>query len=102
MCTAEINYDSLYYQRQEAAKRAWHSTENPDYCPPLGDGSSGLKNTTPGSVVANQIIKSVQAPANLKEQAINSGSLIVSAVIDQLLSKYLNKGLSSLASAINP
>ncbi len=102
ICTAEVNYDTLYYQRQEAAKRAWHSKENPDYCPPHGDGSSGLANVTPGAVVANQIFDSVKPPSELKKQAVNSGSLIVSAVIDQLLSKYLNKGLSSLASAINP
>ena len=92
-------YDQMYEEQKSAYMAQW-GKEN--VCPPRGDGSSGLVNTTPGSVVANQIIKSVQAPSSLKEQAINSGSLIVSAVFDQLINKFVDKGLSSLASAINP
>ncbi|MDP9249210.1 MAG: hypothetical protein M3M85_01720 [bacterium] len=92
-------YREEYTLGLAAARQKWATTNT---CPPRRDGSSGLVNTTPGSVVANQIIKSVQAPSTLKEHAINSGSLIVSAIFDQLINKFVDKGLSSLASAINP
>ncbi|MFA6257130.1 MAG: hypothetical protein WCT29_02880 [Candidatus Paceibacterota bacterium] len=71
-------------------------------CPPNGDGSSGLVNTTPGAVVANQIFQSVQTPTTLKQMAVNSGTQILSAVFDQLIGKLVDAGLNALASKTNP
>jgi len=60
----------------------------------------GLKNSTPGSVVGNQIAKALGTSldqAGLASQL--SGS--VSAILDSLLSHFLSQGLNSLASTIN-
>jgi hypothetical protein len=101
-CRAAAIYDISYTEKENLAKSQWEDPAGPNVCPPRKDGTSGLINTTPGSVIANQIIKSVQSPSTLKEQAVNSGTLILSAVFDQLITKFVDKGLSSLTSAINP
>ncbi len=97
----ETGYDE-YDEAVAAEKAEWESADNPNFCPPRPDGSSGLVNTTPGTVVANQIIKSVQSPQNLKELAVNSGATILSAVFDQLINKLVDRGLNALASTASP
>ena len=64
------------------------------------DGTSGLANTTPGSVVSNQITSALNIPMNSTLQAMGLGNSL-SAVFDALLNHFIDKGLNSLASKSN-
>jgi hypothetical protein len=84
-----------------AAKTAFSAPDSPNNCPKRPDGSSGLATTTPGFVVGNQITKALgasQDSTTLAGQAGNALSTILGAVIDH----FLDKGLSALASTVNP
>lgn len=64
------------------------------------DGSNGLVNTTPGSVAANQIFTALGV--DVSKSALGSmveGSL--SAILNTLVSHFLDQGLNALGSAIN-
>ena len=74
------------------AKTAWSEVNE---CP------GGLENTTPGSVVANQITTALNIPMNSTLQAMGLGNSI-SAIFDALLNHFIDKGLNALASKINP
>lgn len=86
--------------RLQKARAEWGSSSNGEYCPPRPDGSSGFVSTTPGSVVASQIMNSLgsgQRQGELNAALGNSMSLI----FDALLSKFIGDGLSSLTSESN-
>ena len=61
----------------------------------------GLKNTTPGAVVASSIITSMNNP---KEQASLNAAFgnSMAAIFDALLNNFMNKGLTALSNHINP
>jgi hypothetical protein len=77
--------------RHNAAKQTW-AEENT--CP------GGLVNTTPGSVVANQIMTSLTSGQKQGELAAAMGNSL-SAIFDALLNKFIGDGLNSLASTKN-
>lgn len=100
-----VDYTAEWRQKHDAAlaeaRANWYSKDNPDYCPPAPNGTPGLVNTTPGSVVANKIMSSVEVQGDLKKLAVNSGTQILSAVFDQLLNKFFEKGLGALRGSGN-
>lgn len=100
-----VDYVGQWRQKHDAAlaeaKKNWFQKDNPQYCPPMPNGTPGLVNTTPGSVVANKIMSSVEVQGDLKKMAVNSGTQILSAVFDQLLSKFFEKGLGALRGSGN-
>lgn len=65
------------------------------------DCPSGLVNTTPGSVVANQIMTSLSSQTRQSELGAALGNSL-SAVFDALLNKFIGDGLNSLATQSNP
>jgi len=77
------------------AKAEWNDPTGPNVCP------GGLVNTTPGAVVANQIMTSLGSGRELTVLGATMGNSI-SAVVNSLLQHFLDKGLNSLASTINP
>lgn len=100
--TEDVNAWTLKYKATlNEAQTNWKSKSNPSYCPPREDGAPGLVNTTPGSVIANQIMGSVETPSELKKLAVNSGTQILSAIFDQLLNQLVGKGLNALSSNTN-
>ncbi|MFA6520121.1 MAG: hypothetical protein WCT44_00765 [Candidatus Paceibacterota bacterium] len=84
------NADYEYALSEE--KNLW---EYDNACP------GGLKSTTPGAVVANQIMTSLNIPMNSTLQAMGLGNSL-SAIFDALLNKFIGDGLSALASKTNP
>jgi hypothetical protein len=91
ICTAEVDYDTLWYAKLDAKKAEW-ATKN------VCDGP--LINTTPGAVVANQITTALNIPENSTLQAMGLGNSL-SAIFDALLNKFLTDGLNSLKSTKN-
>lgn len=86
------------YDRQCAIeKAAWNITN--DCTKP--DGSSGLINTTPGSVVAGQIIKAIGA--STFDSTVLAGAMgnSLSAIFDALLNKLMSSGLNAISSKIS-
>ncbi len=79
------------------AKSAWTAK----YTCTKKDGTSGLQNTTPGAVVASQIMTSLKIPQDQAGYSAMVGNSL-SAIFDSLLGHFLNKGLSALASKVNP
>ncbi len=65
------------------------------------DGTSGLVSTTPGSVVANQITTAMGSQFRQTELGAAVGGSL-STIFDALLAHFLDKGLNSLATNINP
>ena len=61
----------------------------------------GLKATTPGSVVGNQIMNALGSGQKQSELATALGGSL-SAILDALINKFIGDGLTSLASKINP
>jgi len=85
-------YEANYKNKIVAEKANWEKT---NLCP------GGLTNTTPGSVVSNEIMTSLTSGKRLTElQSALGGSL--SAIFDALLNKFLGDGLNALASKVNP
>ncbi|HEV7702348.1 MAG TPA: hypothetical protein VGO63_02815 [Candidatus Paceibacterota bacterium] len=87
--------------KYQAAVKAFDKTQadwiSTKVCPPRPDGSSGLINTTPGSVVAGQIIKAVNGPFSQTELGAAMGNSL-SAIFDALLNKLMSSGLNALSS----
>lgn len=81
-----------YLTKLAGAKAKWR-LENT--CP------DGLVNTTPGAVVSSQITKAMGVTQDSTLQAMGVGNSI-SAIVDALLNHFINKGLNSLATTINP
>ncbi len=73
------------------ARAEWAKTNT---CP------GGLVNTTPGTVVADQIKINLGSGVRQRELAAAMGNSI-SAIVDALLDKFLTEGLNSLASNVN-
>lgn len=65
------------------------------------DGTSALMNTTPGTVIADQIKINLGSGIRQKELAAAMGNSL-SIIFDTLLNKFIGDGLNSLASKINP
>jgi len=65
------------------------------------DGTSGLVNTTPGSIAKDQIAGALNAP--ILQTALD-GALgnSLSAIFDALINKFIGDGLNALASKVNP
>lgn len=85
-------YKNDYTVGLAAAREEW---DNKNSCP------NGLVNTTPGSVVSNQITTALNIPMNSTLQAMGLGNSI-SMIFDALLNKFIGDGLNSLASKTNP
>src|SRR3989344_8775892 len=92
-------YYSRYDQMEESDRAAWADKNE---CPPRADGSPGLINTTPGGVVANEIMESLNMG---REQALLANAMgnSLTAIFDALLNKLINKdgGLNEIASRSN-
>jgi hypothetical protein len=88
---------ALYEAKESGAKTAFdfsNSCTKPD-------GTSGLINTTPGAVAADQVMTALKIPANSTLQAMGLGNDL-SAIFNALLNHFLDKGLNALASKVNP
>ncbi|MFA5840920.1 MAG: hypothetical protein WC847_01445 [Candidatus Paceibacterota bacterium] len=96
VCTTEDG--DKYKAGLEKAKAEWAKKNT---CPPKANGSSGYENTTPGSVVADQIKINLGSGIHQKELAAAMGNGI-SAILDTLINKFIGDGLNSLASKVNP
>ncbi|MFA6177764.1 MAG: hypothetical protein WC694_02625 [Candidatus Paceibacterota bacterium] len=85
------DYIHDYYANEAAAKATWALTND---CP------GGLKNTTPGSVAANQVMSALNSPflTTALDGAIGNS---LSSIFDALLTHFLNKGLNALSGAIS-
>lgn len=84
--------DKKYLEDVEKEKATWGKKNS---CP------GGLVSTTPGSVVANQIMGALDSGRKLGELGAALGNSI-SAIFDALLNKFLGDGLNALASKANP
>ena len=84
--------DDQYNARVATAKARWAETND---CP------GGLITTTPGAVVANQIVTAMSSTFRKTELGTALGGSI-SAVLDSLLNHFLDKGLNALTSTANP
>jgi hypothetical protein len=78
----------------DKAKADWAKTNT---C--MKDGKSGLINTTPGSVAANQIFSAVDTPRQSILADLKSG---IAAILDALFQHFLDKGLNALSNSVNP
>lgn len=81
-----------WLKKREAAKAEW---DEKNTCP------GGLVNTTPGTVVADQIKINLGSSVRQKELAAAMGNSL-SQIFDALINKFIGDGLNSLATAINP
>lgn len=88
---------ACYEQACAQQKITWEKTNS---CPAKPDGSSGFVTTTPGSVVANQIMSSMTSGQRQGELSAAMGNSL-SAIFDALLNQLFQKGLNSLSSTIN-
>lgn len=82
---------------RDAAKTEWEAKNT---CLKK-DGTSGLVNTTPGSVASGLITKALGASQDEASYSAMMGNSL-SAIFDALLNKFLGDGLNALASKINP
>ncbi|MFZ2149986.1 MAG: hypothetical protein WAV15_02405 [Minisyncoccia bacterium] len=96
-CTVESKYNAEWQAGIDAAQTEW-AKKNECVKP---NGKSALVNTTPGSVVADQIKINLGSGVHQKELAAAMGNSL-SAVFDALLNKFIGDGLNSLATTINP
>jgi len=80
-----------------AKKAEWDKTNS---CPEQSPGVSGLINSTPGSVVANQIFSAVSSPTRQTELSAAMGNSL-SAIFDALLNKLMSSGLNALSNKIS-
>ncbi len=85
-------YDQSYTAKLEGAKDSWSVKYS---CP------GGFVNTTPGTLVANQISTSMSSVVRNKELAAAMGNSI-SAILDTMLNKFIGDGLNALATKVNP
>lgn len=92
-----------------ATKQDWLQKSNADVaafqkksaCINPQTGKSALVATTPGNVVGSQITRAMGSSFSQSELGAALGNSI-GAVLDSLVSHFLDQGLSSLASTINP
>ncbi|MFA5778011.1 MAG: hypothetical protein WC870_00765 [Candidatus Paceibacterota bacterium] len=84
-------YDETYQMNLQNTRDSWAQTNT---CP------GGLQNTTPGSVVANQIMMSMSSSVRQSELAMALGNSL-SAIFDALLNKFLGDGLNALTNAVS-
>lgn len=84
--------NKTWEQNKAKAQAEW---EKKNTCP------KGLVSTTPGSVAANQIFNALDTPrlTTALDGALGNS---LAAIFDALISHFLEKGLNSLASKINP
>lgn len=85
-------YDAQYQANKKAAYADWE-TEN--VCP------GGLVTVTPGSIAANSIMNALGSPLRQGELSSAMGNSL-SAIFDNLINHFANKGLTALATKINP
>jgi hypothetical protein len=85
-------YKNDYTTGLAAARAEWDSKNS---CP------GGLVNTTPGAIVASQIMNSLGSGQRQGELSAAMGNSL-SAIFDALLNKFISDGLNSLASNSNP
>ncbi len=92
-----VDYDNQYNASVAAEKTDWAKTNT---CT-LPNGTSGLVNTTPGSVAANHIMSAINSPflTTALDGAIGNS---LAAVFDALLTHFMSKGLNALATTVNP
>ena len=97
---AEVERYTLRRQEEIATliKPSW---DQKNTCPPRPDGSSGFVTTTPGSVVAGTINKALGGTQDMALGGVNYGNSL-SLIFDTLINKFVDKGLSALASKVNP
>ncbi|HTE48309.1 MAG TPA: hypothetical protein VK675_00165 [Candidatus Paceibacterota bacterium] len=81
------------WNQDKATAQAGWAVENT--CP------GGLRSTTPGSVAANQIMTAMSSSYRQSELAMALGNSL-SAIFDALISHFLDKGLTALASTVSP
>lgn len=84
----------LYNSWNTQCKREESTWGEKNYCP------GGLVNTTPGSVVANQIMTSLTSSQKQGELAAAMGNSL-SAIFDALLNKFMSSGLNALSNKLS-
>lgn len=99
-CKAAAVYTLSYQDKQNLDKSEWSKPEKGNVCPTNPDGTSGLVSTTPGAVVANQIMTAMDSNWHQSELASAVGSSL-SQIINALITQFINKGLASLSSSQN-
>jgi hypothetical protein len=100
LSTCIINNQSASINHSYACRIEKNTWELSNTCPNRPDGTSGFVNTTPGSVVADQIMNSLTSGKRQGELAIAMGNSL-SAIFDALLNQLFQKGLNSLSSKKN-
>lgn len=95
-CEAYNAKVSADYNASQAKGRDDALKANKTYCPNKPDGSSGLENTTPGTVVADQIKGALGSGRVATELSTAMGSSL-SAIFDALLNKLMSTGLNALS-----
>ena len=85
------NYLAEYDRKVAVARAEWAKTNE---CP------GGLVTTTPGSIVADQIMTATSSKFRQGELAAAMGNAL-SVVFDALLRKLMNEGLNTLSNAID-
>jgi hypothetical protein len=85
-------YDAKYQAAKNAAEEQW-TKENE--CP------GGLVTVTPGSVAANRIMSALGSPERQGELSAAMGNSL-SAIFDNLINHFMDKGLTALATKVNP
>lgn len=87
-------YTAIYKQTSVSEKAVWNDPNGPNVCP------GGLKATTPGSVVANQITMAMGSTFRQSELGAALGNSI-GAILDALLNHFLDQGLSAMGGLIS-
>ncbi|MDE2399483.1 MAG: hypothetical protein KGL67_00500 [Patescibacteria group bacterium] len=89
-----VSREIIRCKREEST---WDAT---NFCPNNpADGTPGLVNTTPGSVVASSIMKAVNVPIDKATLAGTVGNSLtdgLSAIFDALLNKLVSSGLNAI------
>ncbi|PIR68352.1 hypothetical protein COU49_01385 [Candidatus Nomurabacteria bacterium CG10_big_fil_rev_8_21_14_0_10_35_16] len=85
-------YDAQYQAAKNTAYEQW-AKEN--VCP------GGLVTVTPGSVAANRIMSALGSPERQGELSAAMGNSL-SAIFDNLINHFMDKGLTALATRVNP
>lgn len=93
-CQNQQAYDNYVRDYEERRKMAEGNWQDMNTCP------GGLVNTTPGSVVSNQITTALSSNFRQSELGAAMGNSL-SAIFDALLNKLLGDGLNALAGKKN-
>ncbi|MEK7105851.1 MAG: hypothetical protein AAB895_00655, partial [Patescibacteria group bacterium] len=96
----ELSDEANCLEEYEDAYARFLSDNKKNFCPNKPDGSSGFERTTPGSVVANQIMNSLVSPLRQGELSAAMGNSL-SAIFDALINKFMSSGLNALSNKIN-